>query len=118
PAEAAVRRASGRPLPMDRYAEPLTACSPSCDRCPALNLCGGAVQGCGWDSCTDGCAACGVRCPQRRDLAAWLAAVPSFALEDLVGELPAPPVLPHLVPVVDLEELVSWDVARHWPAWA
>jgi hypothetical protein len=64
------------------------------------------------------CVTCGVRCPQRADLGAWRRATGSLDLDDLAGPLGEPPRLPSLVPVIDLEELRDWGVARHWPAWA
>jgi hypothetical protein len=87
-------------------------------RCPELRLCGGAQTGCAWAWCSRRCASCGVRCPRRTDLAAWRSVTRSLALDDLVMPLGEPPALPSLVPVIDLEELRDWGIARYWPAWA
>jgi hypothetical protein len=88
-----------------------------CEGCPELTICGGSEQGCAWAWCSRRCDSCGIRCPRRSDLEAWRAATGSLRLEDLVGPLLEPPPLPALVPVIDLEELRDWRVARHWPAW-
>jgi hypothetical protein len=88
-----------------------------CDGCPELVICGGSGQGCAWAWCSRRCDSCGIRCPRRADLEAWHAATGSLRLDDLVAPLPEPPSLPPLVPVIDLEELRDWGVARHWPAW-
>lgn len=88
-----------------------------CDRCPELTICGGAQRGCAWAWCSRRCDTCGVRCPSRADLGRWRTATGSLRLDDLVVPLPTLPPLPALVPVIDLEELRDWGVARHWPAW-
>jgi hypothetical protein len=88
-----------------------------CGGCPELAICGGSELGCAWAWCSRRCASCAVRCPRRADLEVWRAATGSLELDDLVAPLPRPPALPRLVPVIDLEELRDWGVARHWPAW-
>jgi hypothetical protein len=88
-----------------------------CDGCPELSICGGAEPGCAWAWCSRRCDSCGIRCPRRADLEAWRSATGSLQLDDLVMALPEPPPLPSLVPVIDLEEVRGWGVARHWPAW-
>lgn len=107
---AELRLSEEAPLVLEHAAE--------CDRCPELRLCGGAATGCAWAWCTQRCVSCGVRCPQRADLGAWRHATGSLDLDDLTVPLGEPPRLPSLVPVIDLEELRDWGVARHWPAWA
>jgi hypothetical protein len=94
-----------------------TARAGECDGCPELPICGGSELGCAWAWCSRRCDSCGIRCPRRADLEAWRAATGSLRLDDLVVPLPPPPELPALVPVIDLEELRDWGVARHWPAW-
>lgn len=101
--------AAAGPIRADRAGE--------CDACPALALCGGAAAGCAWAWCSRRCASCGVRCPRRADLEAWRTATGTLELDDLVVQLPEPPPLPALVPILDLEELRDWGVAGRWPAW-
>ena len=118
-AEAAIR-ALRRPLaelPLAGEAPLVRRRAAECERCPELRLCGGAERGCAWSWCSQRCFGCGVRCPRRTDLAAWRSATTSLDLEDLAASLGEPPALPGLVPVLDLEELRDWGVARHWPAW-
>ena len=105
-------------FPLTNQASLVAHAAAECRRCPELRICGGARNGCAWAWCTRSCLNCGVRCPQRADLGAWRRATGSLDLDDLAGPLGEPPRLPSLVPVIDLEELRDWGVARHWPAWA
>jgi len=114
-AVAALRHA--RPLGLSAAAPILAGRAGECDGCPELPICGGDEEGCAWAWCSRRCDSCGIRCPRRADLATWRAATGSLALDDLVVRLPEPPAMPSLVPIVDLEEVRDWGVARHWPAW-
>jgi hypothetical protein len=124
-AVAAVARAESaiaalrRPVPLELPASSpiLPSRAGECDGCPELSICGGAETGCAWAWCSRRCDSCGIRCPRRSDLAAWRAATGSLQLDDVVIQLPEPPALPPVVPVLDLEELRAWRVAPHWPAW-
>jgi hypothetical protein len=114
-AVAALRRFA--PVQFSGVATIMPGRAAECDGCPELAICGGAETGCAWSWCSRGCDSCGIRCPRRTDLEAWRAATRSLRLDDLVAPLPPPPPLPALVPVIDLEELRDWGVARRWPAW-
>jgi hypothetical protein len=113
---AALRRPAA--FPLSEQAPPRPRRASECDACPELQLCGGSETGCAWAWCSQRCAGCGVRCPRRADLPAWRTATHSLALDDLVAPLGEPPNLPAVLPVLDLEELRDWRVARYWPAWA
>jgi hypothetical protein len=63
----------------------------ACNGCPELVRCGGAAAGCSWEWCRGRCGSCGVRCPARRDLAAWQQDVRGLGLEDLNRVFPAVP---------------------------
>ncbi|PZS36620.1 MAG: hypothetical protein DLM58_01350 [Pseudonocardiales bacterium] len=108
--------------PRRRATEPEIRLDPgraqACNGCPELVRCGGAAAGCSWERCRGRCGSCGVRCPARRDLAAWQRDVGGLGLEDLNRVFPAVPRLPPLVPVVESNELLRWGVAGEWPTWA